>query len=123
MSDTPRTDNELHELSYYETRRGRKYEEHFPYIEPEFARTLERELAAVTAERDEAVAWIRVVGEEVAIAGHRHGDRDETLAGLRCLRADRDRMRTVVEAVLECACIEYPDKLMQAMRDYEKGMR
>lgn len=52
MSDTPRTDNELHELSYYETRRGRKYEEHFPYIEPEFARTLERELAAVTAERD-----------------------------------------------------------------------
>lgn len=43
--ETPRTESALCQLRYYETRNGDRYEEQLTYIEPEFARDLERELA------------------------------------------------------------------------------
>lgn len=50
------------------------------------------------SERDVAVAWIRVVGEELVLAGYPAGDRDVILAGIRALRAERDALLAKLEA-------------------------
>ena len=57
MVDTPRTENALCKLRYYETRHGDRHEEELVYIEPEFARDLERELAAALKVVEAARAW------------------------------------------------------------------
>lgn len=55
--DTPKTDAALCQLRYYETRSGGRYEEQLTYIEPEFARELERELARAMRVVEAAKDW------------------------------------------------------------------
>lgn len=57
-SETPRTDNAECRLLYYETRGGHDCEVRMTYIEPDFARDLERENAKL---RGELARAMRVV--------------------------------------------------------------
>lgn len=58
-----------------------------------------RELAAVAAERDAAVTFIRVLGEEVESGG----DRNATLATIRAMTAERNDLRENGQRLMEAA--------------------
>jgi hypothetical protein len=60
--ETPRTESALCQLRYYETRNGDRYEEQLTYIEPDFARELERELIEVRADLEREIMRLAACG-------------------------------------------------------------
>lgn len=112
-SDTPRTDAapriayEVRELSD-----GSIYSEELEYIEPDFARELEREL--ISAQIDAGI-W----KERAEHAEQNCGKAIEI--ALEKTRAELTRALRVVEAVRACAVIEYPQELLKALKEWEAG--
>lgn len=111
---TPRTEAALCQLRYYETRNGDRHEEQLTYIEPEFARELERELIEARADLEREI--MRLAALRFAVVGATALD---AVTEVHRLRAENDRLHKaqfelaralrVVEAAKELAanCEEY----------------
>ena len=85
MSDTPRTDKATYRCIG-------------PYVESDFARTLERELAAMTKDRD---SWRQQNYDRVGDLFKVSGKRDRLLAELSAMTKERDE-RDELRAKMEC---------------------